>query len=148
MQDKELIKLIPSETFKDDEFSLRVLNLIRERCNNLKEFEKEASYFFESPKYFGDKDIKKASSDIANELLEDFKIRISALKVWNAEEINKLINEVVSDREVGFGKIGLPLRLSLTGTLNSPSKDKVCEQLGLEEDLNRISFAQSQIEAF
>ena len=55
---------------------------------------------------------------------------------------------MVSDKEVGFGKIGLPLRLSLTGTLNSPSIDKVCELLGLEEVLERISFAQSQIEAF
>jgi glutamyl-tRNA synthetase len=114
----------------------------------LNEFENEASYFFESPKHFEDKDIKKASSDITNELLEEFKVRISALKLWNAEEINKLINEVVSDKEVGFGKIGLPLRLSLTGTLNSPSIDKVCELLGLEEVLERISFAQSEIEAF
>jgi glutamyl-tRNA synthetase len=148
IEDKELIKIIPSETFKDDEFSMRVLSLIRERCNNLNEFENEASYFFESPKHFEDKDIKKASSDIANELLEEFKVRISVLKLWNAEEINKLINEVVSDKEVGFGKIGLPLRLSLTGTLNSPSIDKVCELLGLEEVLERISFAQSEIEAF
>jgi glutamyl-tRNA synthetase len=148
IEDKELIKIIPSETFKDDEFSMRVLSLIRERCNNLNEFENEASYFFESPKHFEDKDIKKASSDITNELLEEFKVRISALKLWNAEEINKLINEVVSDKEVGFGKIGLPLRLSLTGTLNSPSIDKVCELLGLEEVLERISFAQSEIEAF
>ena len=47
----------------------------------------------------------------------------------------------VDEQEIGFAKIGIPLRLSLTGSLNSPSIDKVTELLGKEEVIERIDFA-------
>ena len=52
--------------------------------------------------------------------------------------IKQVIDKVVSDLEIGFGKIGLPLRLALTATVNSPSIDLVCEILGKESTIRRL----------
>ena len=49
-----------------------------------------------------------------------------------------MIDKVISDLDIGFGKIGLPLRLALTATVNSPSIDLVCEILGKEITLRRL----------
>ena len=48
------------------------------------------------------------------------------------------MDKVVTDLEIGFGKIGLPLRLALTASVNSPSIDLVCQLLGKDITLNRI----------
>ena len=47
----------------------------------------------------------------------------------------------MNEQEIGFATIGLPLRLSLTGSLNSPSIDRICELLGKEEVIERVDFA-------
>ena len=61
----------------------------------------------------------------------------SVIVASDTEEIKTFVDE----QEIGFAKIGIPLRLSLTGSLNSPSTDKVCELLGKKEVIERIDFA-------
>ena len=56
-----------------------------------------------------------------------------------------VIDKVVSELDVGFGKIGLPLRLALTSNVNSPSIDLVCNILGKEISLNRLDNFLSKI---
>ena len=148
INDQDLIELIDEEYFSDDDYSLNVIRLIRSRCNSITDFALESRYFFEAPKDFEEKDIKKASSEMTRKLLEEFKTSIQTLSKWNSEEINIIIQNIVSNYELGFAKIGLPLRLSLTGTLNSPSVDAVCEILGPEEVVKRINYAQLKCEGF
>ena len=148
INDQDLIELIDEEYFSDDDYSLKVIRLIRSRCNSITDFALESRYFFEAPKDFEEKDIKKASSEMTRKLLEEFKTSIQTLSKWNSEEINIIIQNIVSNYELGFAKIGLPLRLSLTGSLNSPSVDAVCEILGPEEVVERINYAQLKCEGF
>ena len=68
-------------------------------------------------------------------LLKD---QLEALEIWEQTYMKEVIDSVVSDLDIGFGKIGLPLRLSLTATVNSPSIDLVCEILGKEITLRRL----------
>ena len=60
------------------------------------------------------------------------------LENWNQSFVKDVIDKVVSELDVGFGKIGLPLRLALTANVNSPSIDLVCEILGKEVSLKRL----------
>ena len=66
------------------------------------------------------------------------KEQLKELKDWDQIHIKQVIDKVVSDLEIGFGKIGLPLRLALTATVNSPSIDLVCEILGKESTTRRL----------
>ena len=66
------------------------------------------------------------------------KDQLEALQTWEQAQINEVIDRVVSDLEIGFGKIGLPLRLALTATVNSPSIDLVCEILGKDITFRRL----------
>ena len=49
-----------------------------------------------------------------------------------------MIDKVISDLDIGFGRIGLPLRLALTATVSSPSIDLVCQILGREITFSRL----------
>ena len=63
---------------------------------------------------------------------------LSELEKWDQISIKEVIDKAVSELDIGFGKIGLPLRLALTATVNSPSIDLVCEILGKDIVLKRI----------
>ncbi|MDH5765395.1 MAG: glutamate--tRNA ligase, partial [Gammaproteobacteria bacterium] len=56
------------------------------------------------------------------------------------------VEDTVEKMDVGFGKVGQPLRLAVTGNGKSPSIDVTLELLGKEKTLARIEQALSHIE--
>jgi len=137
----ELVDLISYPNIKNDQYSKNVVSLIRERCNFLNDFAIEAKYFYEKPTHFEDADKAKAIKEGTYALLNALKERFNSLNDWKGDSIQEEIKAFVDEKEIGFAKIGTPLRLSLTGSLNSPSIDKVCELLGKQEVIERIDFA-------
>jgi len=137
----ELVNLISYPNIKNDQYSKNVVSLIRERCNFLNDFAIEAKYFYEKPTHFEDADKAKAIKEGTYALLNALKERFNSLNDWKGDSIQEEIKAFVDEKEIGFAKIGTPLRLSLTGSLNSPSIDKVCELLGKQEVIERIDFA-------
>ena len=87
-------------------------------------------YFFEDPHEFDaalmDKHIKEETLQYLDLLSKRFK----EVDEWKSENIKEAIEIIVKEYSIGFAKIGLPLRLALTATVNSPSIDLVCEVLG------------------
>ena len=141
MEFKDLQDLITSDNIKNDQYSKDIIELIRDRCNFLNDFSNEADYFFNKPKEFKEEDKAKAVKEDALDLLSSLQDRLIDLTDWKSEIIKEEINAFVNEQEIGFAKIGLPLRLSLTGSLNSPSIDRICELLGKEEVIERVDFA-------
>ena len=141
MEFKDLQDLITSDNIKNDQYSKDIIELIRDRCNFLNDFSNEADYFFNKPKEFKEEDKVKAVKEDTLDLLSSLRDRLIYLTNWKSEIIKEEINTFVNEQEIGFAKIGLPLRLSLTGSLNSPSIDRVCELLGKEEVIERVDFA-------
>ena len=141
MEFKDLQELITSDNIKNDQYSKDIIELIRDRCNYLNDFSNEADYFFNKPKEFKEEDKVKAVKEDTLDLLRSLQDRLIDVTDWKSEIIKDEINTFVNEQEIGFAKIGLPLRLSLTGSLNSPSIDRVCELLGKEEVIERVDFA-------
>ena len=51
------------------------------------------------------------------------------------------MEEVVNEMEIGFGKIGMPLRVALLGKMGGPNIDVVMAVIGREETMLRIANA-------
>ena len=107
----------------------------------LNDFSTESQYFYNKPEAFREEDKTKAIKENTLNLLSSLRERLSNLTEWKSDSIQEEIKTFVDEQEIGFAKIGIPLRLSLTGSLNSPSTDKVCELLGKKEVIERIDFA-------
>jgi len=142
---EELTDLIKLPQFDGSVFSNKVLTILRDRCNSLKDFEFLSSYFFEDPREFDENLIKKHIKEETYQNLESLLNILVDLHEWNSNNINESIEKIISDLSIGFGKIGLPLRLALTSTVNSPSIDIVCEILGKETTIRRLEFFLSTI---
>ena len=58
-----------------------------------------------------------------------------------------MIEDTATELEVGMGKVGMPLRVAITGAGQSPSLDVTLSLIGKERSITRISRAIEFIEA-
>lgn len=140
MENKALLEqLIPtSSQFKQDDYSAEVINLIKERCSLLSEFEDEGSYFFDDSVIIDTKDASKIFTEQALEILRILVEGFKELTKWQVEDIKSLFNEVMDKNEVGMASVGKPLRLAITGRMNSASVDETSLILGKEKVVKRV----------
>lgn len=71
-------------------------------------------------------------------ILARFKTELDALSDWSADAIHGALEMFVEREEIGFGKIGAPLRAALTGGAPAPDLSLVIEWLGREAVSRRI----------
>ena len=135
---EELNDLINIPSFDGGTFANTVLEIIRERCSSLKDFSTLTDYFFEDPHQFDGALIDKHITDDTFQYLDLLLKRFQEIDEWKSENIKEAIEVVVKEHSIGFAKIGLPLRLALTATVNSPSIDLICAILGQDVTQRRL----------
>ncbi|MBT5287298.1 MAG: glutamate--tRNA ligase, partial [Candidatus Thioglobus sp.] len=83
------------------------------------------------------KQFKSSARPIITALLEKY----TQLEDWSSEEIHHVVKQVCDEQDVGFGKVGQPFRLALSGTGNAGSIDVVAELVGKERTIARLNMA-------
>ena len=113
-----------------------MLELYRERANNLNQLAADIAYFYQVPKV--------NATDVEKHITPEIKPVMQALHDtlshadWTAEQIHEVVSAAVKENSLKFPKVAMPLRVMLAGIAQSPSIDQVMAILGKEEVLNRI----------
>ncbi len=118
-----------------------VIGLVRERCNTLLALADESVYFYQEFDEYEPRAAKKHLKTAAAGVLQALHGKLGALDEWTAERIHEVIQDAAKELELGMGKVGMPLRVAITGRGNSPSIDITAELLGREKTLTRIEKA-------
>ncbi len=120
---------------------VEVVQAQRERAHTLVELAEISAFYYRDFDAFNEKAAKKALKAAAVEPLQAMQVGLSALEDWNREVIHKVIESVVEQLGVGFGKVGMPLRVAVTGGAPSPDLDLTLYLVGKEACLRRIDKA-------
>lgn len=119
---------------------LVLIQLLKERCVFAKDIFTEGDFFFTPPTCFDQKASKKAwneqTSVFLPQLMEDL-----AQEDFTTETISVVLHQFAEKNEMGMGKLMMPLRLALVGSLKGPDVPVIMEFLGKNESLARINFA-------
>jgi len=118
-----------------------VLNVFQERCNTLVELAEEIRFLYVDIDEYNAKQAKKQFKEATLPILQSLVQQYSDLDGWAAESIHSVVENTVNTLEVGFGKVGQPLRLAVTGHGKSPAIDVTLELLGKERTLERLELA-------
>jgi len=119
-----------------------LLDALKERAKTLKELAEQINEIIIAPKAYDPKASKKAFKGNAIEVLEVFANRLEeADELHLPSDYHHVMEKVVEEMEIGFGKIGQPLRVALLGRLSGPGLDVVMAVLGKDETLSRIAKA-------
>ena len=110
----------------------------RERCKTLKEMAEVSRYFYEEYEDYEPKAAKKWFKDNSVEALERSMANLVNVTDWDVENIEKAFKSVAEDMQVGLGKVGMPLRLAITGCGVSPEMGITMKLVGKERSISRI----------
>jgi len=112
-----------------------------ERVKTLKEMVEVSRYFFEDFSEFEENAAKKHLRPVAAEPLKAVQQALAAVSDWTAENVHAAINSAAESLGLGMGKVGMPLRVAVTGGGNSPSLDVTLALIGQARCLARIDLA-------
>ncbi|MBD3794683.1 MAG: glutamate--tRNA ligase [Epsilonproteobacteria bacterium] len=147
--DEKLIELL--KDFKidlsTDEKSSDILKATKERAKTLIELANQINLILQAPTSYNQKVIKKAFGGEAKEILSRFNVTLQAQKPQNIEQFHELLQDFVAQNNIGFGKIGQPLRVALLGDMAGAGLDEIMYILGVDEVTKRIQSAISFIES-
>lgn len=118
-----------------------VIAIQADRVKTLKELAEISQYFYQEYEEFDEKAAKKHLRPVAKEPLQKVLEKLSAIEDWNPENIQAAINGTAEELEVGMGKVGMPLRVAVTGSGNSPSLDVTLNLLNKVQIEQRIAKA-------
>ncbi|WP_437891588.1 glutamate--tRNA ligase [Phytobacter sp. V91] len=118
-----------------------LVKLLGERCKTLKEMAASCRYFYEDFAEFDADAAKKHLRPVARQPLEVVRDKLAAIDIWSAENVHHAIQATADELEVGMGKVGMPLRVAVTGAGQSPGLDVTVHAIGKTRSIERINKA-------
>ncbi len=151
LDNQKLSELLAEQAAKDDielpsmEKMLLFSEAYKSRVNNLNDFLDNAHSLFSEKIKIEEKAAKKHLRSVILEPLKDLVNEFEEI-TWAKENIHGAIDNICKKHEIGFGKIGQPLRVAVTGNTISPSIDVTLALLEKEIAIIRLRTAIKNIE--
>ena len=124
-----------------------VVEAQRERAKTLIELAEISQFFYKDFDAFNEDMAKKQLKADSAAPLKLAKEKLAALDDWNQENIHAMIHGVAEELDVKMGKVGMPLRVAVTGGQPSPGLDLTVYLIGKDACLRRLDMALAYIEA-
>ena len=114
---------------------------LRERSGSLVDMAISCVMFYCDFDTFDSVQANKVFNSKSRPILEDLVVNLNLIDNWTAESIHSVIKIICDERAIGFGKVGQPLRLALSGDGKSGSIDISAQFVGKERTLARLEKA-------
>lgn len=123
------------------DFIETIVGLVKERAVFVNDLWNLSSYFFVAPESYDPKAAKKQWKEGTTELMNELIQQIEQIENFSSENVESEIKAWITSKEIGFGKVMQPLRLSLVGALQGPHLFDIIRFIGKEETVSRLNSA-------
>lgn len=122
-----------------------IVSLVKERATFVSDLWEQASFFFITPESYNEKASAKAFKSETPELLTSVIDVLESVDDFSAANLSEKIKVWITSKEIGFGKVMMPLRLALVGEMKGPDVFDIASVLGKEETILRVKNAIDKI---
>ena len=129
----------------DINYVASVCEQLKERATFVKDMWDEGKYFFQQPRLYDEKTIRKKWKDNTHVILNELRLEISKIEKFISEEIETVFKQFLERNKIKMGVLLPVFRLSLTGLAMGPSLFNIAELIGKKETLSRIDIAIKKI---
>ncbi|TVQ42227.1 MAG: glutamate--tRNA ligase [Wenzhouxiangella sp.] len=123
-----------------------LLQVQSDRVETLVELVDQSRPFYQDFEQFEPGAAKKHLRPVAAQPLAALRERLAGLDDWQPDALQAAVQATADDLGIGFGKIGMPLRVALMGHGQSPAINQTLWLVGRERSLARIDQALAWIE--
>jgi len=125
----------------DEDYLEEVIALVQDRIHKIEEIATTNRFFFEDPKTYEEKGVKKRWKDHSADLLEAYADALDDADAFDADTVNTVLRDLADEHDVGGGKIIHPTRLAVSGLSYGPSLFDMMVVLGRETCIRRMHRA-------
>lgn len=119
----------------------RVVEVYRERAQTLVELAAGSRYLFAEPEDYDPGAAAKQLTPEAAPVLTLLREKLAAVDDWQAPTLDACLKAVLKELAIKMPKLGLPLRVALTGNTQSPAIDQTLALVGQARALQRLDRA-------
>jgi glutamyl-tRNA synthetase len=121
-----------------------LVDAMAEKVETLKEMAEKSKYFYVDVISYDDSAVKKHFKPATGDILKVALSKFEALSDsdWKNEVLlHNIIGTIAEECECGMGKVGMPVRIAVTGSGQSPDIGITLKLLGKKRVVNRINAA-------
>ena len=119
----------------------KIVSLVKERATFVSDLWEQSSFFFEGPKTYDEKAAQKSFKEDTPQLLQKVVDILNEIDDFSASTLSDKVKGWITKEGIGFGKVMMPLRLSLVGEMKGPDVFEIIAILGKKEAVERIQKA-------
>lgn len=135
----EQFKAMHSELAEIDlNYIALVVGLIKERATFVNEFWDLSHFFFVAPSSYDEKAAKKAIKEDTAALMHKVIEIVTTTREFTVDNLQAKLKGWITDENIGFGKVMMPLRLALVGALQGPDVFDIMFMIGKVETVQRV----------
>ena len=119
-------------------YTEKVVSKIKERATFVSDFWELSNFFFEDPTTYDEKASRKNWKEDTSDLMKELISILETIDDFNSQNIETNVKEWITSKEIGFGKVMQPFRLSLVGAMKGPHLFDIAEMIGKKATISRI----------
>lgn len=119
----------------------KLLPLFAPRSQTLVEFCQSCQFFFQPVTHYDAAAVEKHITQETVLHLQGLVSSFASLPSWEADVIHECLKNYVSEHQLKFPQLAQPIRIALTGSIQSPAIDQTLAIMGQTEVLSRLRWA-------
>ena len=123
-------------------FLITIIEVLKIRSKSLKDIMNQSELYFNGPNDYDPIGLSKCwKKESVNSTVEKILKSLNSLSEWRKDELERVIHSISEINQLSMGKITMPLRIALLGSLSGPSVVDLLHILGRKDSINRIHKA-------
>ncbi len=131
----------------DADYAAKVIALVKERVNFVKELWQQASFFFEAPASYDEKTVRKRWKAETPEQMRQLAELLQGIDDFSSENQEKIVKQWIEDNGFHLGNIMNAFRLAVVGESKGPHMFDIAALIGKQETIDRLAKAIERIPA-
>jgi glutamyl-tRNA synthetase len=119
----------------------KIVSLIKERSNFVKDFWEQSSFFFQVPTTYDEKTVQKRWKSETPAQMDELAELLAGIDDFSAHNTETIVKEWIAAKEYNLGGVMNAFRLSIVGESKGPHMFDITEVIGKEETIARIKRA-------
>ena len=129
---------IPAYVENKDIFTLKLVELLKERAVFVADMYLNNTYFFETPTGYDETALKKVTKEDTPIIIDDLIGFIKKIENFEVEALESAVKNWITEKDLGLGKVLQPFRLALVGSMSGPHVFDIASLIGKQETLYRL----------
>ena len=125
----------------EDAYLERVVALLRERADFLKDIWEQGSFFFRQPEAYDEKAVRKQWKEGTPQVMARLADLLETRDDFSSEHLETSVKDWIGASGLSFGQVMPPLRLVLVGAMQGPHLFDIMGLIGKDETVGRIRLA-------